>query len=118
MGKTKGPYNPELLELHEPTIAQGVPTKNKRWNRFSPMNPSQNEGKLGYFKLNISTACPPRTAVSVNTRMGFDGFVSLQPIQFAFDERCDGSNYVGSHEITFRLFRQGVCWRLNADKLT
>ena len=49
----------------------------RRWNSFSPANPSQNEGKLGYINLNIPTACPPRTAVPVNQGRGFASLFHL-----------------------------------------
>jgi len=49
----------------------------KRWNSFSPANPSQNEGKLGYVELNIPTACPPRAAVPVNLGRGFASLFHL-----------------------------------------
>jgi hypothetical protein len=48
-----------------------------RWSGFSPANPSQNEGKLGYIKLNIPTACPPRAAVPVNQGRGFASLFHL-----------------------------------------
>ena len=57
---------PSLSELHTPTIAPVVPTKNKRWNGFSVTNATLMEEKLAYIKLNSQTACPPRTAVPVN----------------------------------------------------
>ena len=48
-----------------------------RWNSFSPANPSQNEGKLGYVKLNRQTPCPPRGAVPVNQGRGFASLFHL-----------------------------------------
>jgi hypothetical protein len=48
-----------------------------RWNGFSPVNPSQNEGKLGYVLLNIPTACPPRAAVPFNQGRGFASLFHL-----------------------------------------
>jgi hypothetical protein len=48
-----------------------------RWNGFSPANPSQNKGKLGYIKLIIPTACPPRTVVPVNQGCGFASLFHL-----------------------------------------
>ena len=48
------------IELREPTKATAVPMKIERRDSFSPTNASQYEAKIGYFKLNSETPCPPR----------------------------------------------------------
>ena len=48
-----------------------------RWNGFSPANPSHNEGKLAYVKLNRQTPCPPRGAVPVNQGRGLASLFQL-----------------------------------------
>jgi hypothetical protein len=50
---------------HSTLGAKGI----KRWNSFSVMNATQGS-KVYLLKLNIPTACPPRTAVPVNQRGG------------------------------------------------
>ena len=65
--------------------------KFKRSDGFS----ATNDKKLAYIKLNIPTACPPRTAVPVNTKTWFREFVSSQHAQFAFGNGCDRPSYVG-----------------------
>ena len=51
----------------------------KRWNGFSAAEPSE---RTAYIKLNCQTACPPRAAVPVNSRMLFGiSFNSQHPVQ-------------------------------------
>jgi hypothetical protein len=73
----------------EPTIARMMPRKFKRRESFSATNPSQLEGKIAYVQQNTPTACPPRTAVPVNTRACFGESLSTQHARFAFDQGCD-----------------------------
>ena len=70
----------------------------------SRLRTQRKEAKIAYIKLNIPTACPPRTAVPVNTRARFCESVSSQHAQFAFGQGCDHSSYVAAN-ITFCVVR-------------
>jgi YD repeat-containing protein len=94
-------------ELHTPTIATLLPTRNKHRNSFSATNAPQTGAKLAYIKLNIPMPCPPRSTVPVYTGAWFYEFVSSQRARFAFGQGCDCSSYVARHE-TRNPFAQPV----------
>lgn len=55
-----------------------------------------------YVTLNHSTPCPPRSAVSVNSKTWFRGPVASQHVQFAFDQSGDRTSYAA---LSVRRFR-------------
>jgi hypothetical protein len=81
------------INLDTPTTAPTVPraltlAQLLAYKRFS------SEAKIGYLELNTPTACPPRTAVPVNTRARFRESVSTQHARFSFGQGCDRTSYV------------------------
>jgi hypothetical protein len=67
--------------------------ENKRRTGFSAAEPSES---ADYIPLNRQTACPPRTAVSVNQGCRISYFT--HGIQFAFDNGGDQPGYVATIE--------------------
>jgi hypothetical protein len=49
---------------------------------------------FGLRQTEHPAACPPRTVFPVNSRAGFDGFVSPQHVRFAFGHGGDQPGYV------------------------